>query len=90
VAMAAALAERIDSHPSYELMAPNPLSLVTFRHIGGDAENERIRDAINDGGEAYVTHTRVKDQTVLRIAIGAVRTEQRHIDALYEQLANMA
>ena len=90
VEMAKALAERIDAHPSYELVAPTPLSLVTFRHTGGDEANERIRDTINGDGDAYLTHTRLADRTVLRIAIGAVRTEQRHIDALFDRLDSLA
>jgi aromatic-L-amino-acid decarboxylase len=90
VEMAQALALRIDAHPSYELVAPTPLSLVTFRHVGGDADNERVRDTINADGDAYLTHTKLTDQTVLRIAIGSVRTEQRHVDAIYDRLDSLA
>jgi len=90
VVMAKDLEAKLAAHPSYEIVAPTPLSLVTFRHVGGDAENERIRDAINDGGKAYLTHTKLGDHVVLRVAIGAVRTEQRHVDAMYEQLADLA
>ena len=88
--MANDFAAKIEAHPSYELVAPTSLSLVTFRHVDGDEANERIRDAINTGGEAYITHTRLNDQTVLRMAIGAVRTEQHHVDALYNLLAMLA
>jgi aromatic-L-amino-acid decarboxylase len=90
VVMAKDLEAKLAAHPSYEIVAPTPLSLVTFRHVGGDAENERIRDAINDGGKAYLTHTRLNDDVVLRVAIGAVRTEQRHVDAMYQLLADLA
>lgn len=90
VEMAKNFEARIEAHPQYEIVAPTPLSLVTFRHIGGDADNERIRDAINDGGESYITHTKLNDQVVLRLAIGAVRTEQRHVDATYNLLAALA
>ena len=90
VAMAKAFEEKINAHPEYEVVAPTTLSLVTFRHVGGDADNERIRDAINNGGEAYITHTKLNDQVVLRLAIGAVRTEQRHVDACYTLLATLA
>lgn len=90
VAMARDLDARIAAHPRYEIVAPTTLSLVTFRHVGGDADNERIRDAINDGGRAYLTHTRLGDRTVLRVAIGASRTEQRHVDALYEMLDELS
>jgi len=90
VAMARDFEAKIVAHPQYELAATTTLSLVTFKHVGGDAENERIRDAINDGGEAYLTHTKLNDEVVLRLAIGAVRTEQRHIDAIYGLLAQLA
>lgn len=90
VEMANSFAAKIESHPQYELVAPLSLSLVAFRHVDGDGETERIRDAINSGGEAYITHTRLNDQMVLRVSIGAVRTEQRHIDALYSLLAALA
>ena len=90
VEMANDFANKIEAHSSYELVAPTSLSLVTFRHVGGDTENERIRDAINSGGEAYLTHTRLNDQTVLRMAIGAVRTEQSHVDSLYDLLDSVA
>jgi len=90
VEMAKGFEEKIAAHPSYEVVAPTPLSLVTFRHIGGDADNERIRDVINHGGQAYLTHTKLHDQIVLRLAVGAVRTEQRHVDAIYDLLNDLA
>ena len=90
VEMAKNLDARIAAHPDYEIVAPTALSLVTFRHIGGDRDNERIRDQINESGRAYVTHTRVGDQTVLGIAVGAVRTEARHVDDLWELLTELA
>lgn len=90
VEMAKNFEAKLSAHQSYEVVAPTPLSLVTFRHRGGDAENERIRDAINDGGRAYVTHTKLDDHIVLRASIGAVRTEQRHVDALFDLLDELA
>lgn len=90
VEMANGFAERIDAHSKYELVAPPSLSLVTFRHVGGDAETERVRDAINESGDAYLTHTKLNDTTALRLAIGAVRTEQRHVDAVFSLLNSLA
>ena len=90
VEMAQRFAARIGAHPSYELVAPAPLSLVTFRHVGGDSENERIRDAVNASGRAYLTHTKLDERIVLRVAVGSVNAEQRHVDALYDLLASLA
>lgn len=90
VEMAKDFEAKIAAHQSFEIVAPTPLSLVTFRHTGGDADNERIRDAINDGGNAYVTHTKLDGNVVLRLAIGAVRTEQRHIDDVFDLIVGLA
>ncbi len=90
VALACDLDARLASHPAFEIVAPTRFSLVTFRHVGGDAENERIRDAINASGRAYVTHTVLDGRIVLRAAIGAVRTEARHVNALAELLESLA
>lgn len=90
VEMAKGFEAKIAAHPKYEVVAPTPLSLVTFRHTGGDADNERLRDAINSGGQAYLTHTKLDDQIVLRLAIGAARTEQRHVDAIFDLLDELA
>ena len=87
--MAQAFDARIAAHPSYEIVAPTRLSLVTFRHVGGDEENERIRDEINASERAYVTHTSLNGQMVLCVAIGAVRTEQRHVDDLVELVESL-
>lgn len=90
VEMAEGFAAKIDAHPKYELVAPVSLSLVAFRHVDGDAATERIRDAINSDGEAYLTHTKLAGATALRVSIGAVRTEQRHVDAIYDLLDSLA
>ncbi len=90
VAMAKVLDARLRAHPSYEISAPTTLSLVTFRHVGGDAETQRVLDAINADGAAYLTHTKLSERLALRAAIGAVRTEQRHVDALIERLDALA
>ncbi len=90
VEMASEFADRLVQHRSYELVAPPSLSLVTFSHVDGGAANERIRDAINSSGKAFLTHTKLDERIVLRLAIGAVRTEQRHLDALWDQLNELA
>ena len=37
--------------PRFELAAPVPLSLVCFRHRGGDAVNQQILDTLNASGK---------------------------------------
>lgn len=58
-----------------------------------DARTLRLRDAINDSGRAYLTHTSApidgRDSIILRVAIGAGTTRREHVDALYELLRGL-
>jgi aromatic-L-amino-acid decarboxylase len=83
VAWAARLATQVTAHPDFELAAPNPLSLVCFRHRGGEAVNRGILDALNASGRLYLTHTKVDGLYTLRLAIGGAQTEWRHVEGAW-------
>lgn len=83
VRLAAGLAERIEAHPRLELAAPATLNLVCFAHVDGDQATEALLRAVNDTGEAYLTHTRLDGRYVVRCSIGQTHTEARHVDALW-------
>ena len=55
-----------------------------------DALNERLLEAVNATGEVFLSHTRIGGRYAIRVAIGHVRTEERHVrrawDLLNEQL----
>ena len=77
------------------MVAPTPLSVVCFRWLGAglsaedaDRANEKILDAVNLSGEAYLSHTKLGGRTVLRLAIGNVRTEERHVKKAWNQILN--
>ena len=81
----------LEADPRFEIAAPTPLSVVCFRAVpsrGGDADrlNEAVMDAVNATGEAYLSHTKLRGKTTLRLAIGNVRTEERHVRRAYERL----
>lgn len=69
----------VEEDPAFEVAAPHPVNLVCFRHIGGDDVNQRIMDTVNESGEVFFTHTVLDGQLTLRMAIGAERTEERHV-----------
>jgi aromatic-L-amino-acid/L-tryptophan decarboxylase len=77
----------VDSHPDFERMAPVPFSVVCFRArpAGGnagtdlDSFNERLLDAVNATGEVFLSHTRLQNSYVLRLAIGNLGTNESHI-----------
>ena len=83
----------VEQDPAFEVVAPSPLSVVCFRWRGqglsaedADRANEKILDAVNLSGEAYLSHTRLGGRTVLRLAIGNVRTEERHVKKAWAQI----
>ena len=89
VALASEFAQWVAGDPRFELSSVR-LSLVCFRLAAGDAATEALMTAVNGSGEAYLSHTRVGDRFTLRLAIGATRTERRHVRAVWELLARTA
>ena len=41
---------------------------------------------LNDSGRVFLTHTRVKDMFVLRLAVGNIRTERRHVEHAWQAI----
>jgi len=41
---------------------------------------------VNASGDAYLSHTRLNDRTVLRLAIGNVGTAERHVARAWQLL----
>jgi aromatic-L-amino-acid/L-tryptophan decarboxylase len=76
----------IDEHPDFERTAPAPFSTVCFRAAPPavpeeelDGLNERLLRAANASGECFLSHARVGGQFCLRLAVGNIRTEERHV-----------
>jgi aromatic-L-amino-acid/L-tryptophan decarboxylase len=74
----------------FEIVAPHPLSLVTFRLRSGDEATMALMHHVNASGELYLTHTSVNGQQALRLAIGGARTQRRHVRAAWIALAAAA
>jgi aromatic-L-amino-acid decarboxylase len=86
VELAQHFAARVAADDRLELLAPHPLALVTFRFRAGDEATRTAMTRINSSGQAYLTHTLVNGNIALRLAIGAPKTERRHVDAVFEAL----
>jgi aromatic-L-amino-acid decarboxylase len=90
VRLARELSDRVTADPRLELAAPTNLNLVCFRHVAGDEATEALHRALNATGRVYLTHTRLAGRYVLRASIGAWTTEQRHVDALWRLVDELA
>lgn len=80
----------VEKSNSFELAAPAPLNLVCFRHVGGDAINESLLEALNATGRLYLTHTSLGGKYTLRMSIGQTRTQERHLAAAWQEIQQLA
>ena len=86
VALAQEFAGWVKTHPDFELAAPAPLNLVTFRHRGGDEVNRQLLDRLNASGDLYLSHTMLRGRFTLRMSIGQTTTERRHVEAAWRRI----
>ena len=89
----------VDAEPDWERLAPVPFSTVCFRHVPPglvgnksalNAHNAAIMDAVNRTGEVFLSHTKLRGRFTIRLAIGSLRTERRHVDRAWELLRTAA
>jgi aromatic-L-amino-acid decarboxylase len=97
IRLAALFRSWVEADPGFEVSAPSPFSLVCFRaRFPGttpeeaDRRNEALLDAVNASGEAYLSHTKLRGRTTLRLAIGNIRTEERHVRRAWDLLREAA
>jgi aromatic-L-amino-acid decarboxylase len=96
VAFAQTLAAAIRAEAGWRVVAPHPLSVVCFRHERGDdaavedARNLAIVDAVNAGGEAFVSTTKLAGRVAIRVAIGNERTTADDVAAVWRLLREAA
>jgi aromatic-L-amino-acid decarboxylase len=88
--LAQLFAEWVDASTDFVRVAPVPFSVVCFRADADDAFNERLLEAVNARGEVFLSHTRLQDRFVLRLAIGNLRTTEAHVARAWALLQEAA
>jgi aromatic-L-amino-acid decarboxylase len=90
--------EWVDAAPDFERMAPIPFSVVCFRAVpaevrGNEAAldelNSRLVDEVNQGGDIFVSHTRLNGHFVIRLAIGNLHTTEHHVRHAWSLVCNL-
>jgi aromatic-L-amino-acid decarboxylase len=104
IKLAADFAGWVDAEPDAERMASVPFSTVCFRwrparFAGREAEmdigivldelNEQLLQRLNATGEVFLSHTRLEDRFTLRLAVGNLRTERRHVKRAWELIRSI-
>ncbi len=94
VRLAELFAELLSPDARFELAAPGRLGLVCFRFVGSDDENRELLEAVNSGGEIFLTHTVIpvggKEKYVLRFATGSISTREEHVRRAWEIICSAA
>ena len=85
----------VDAHDAFQRLAPVPFSVVCFRACPGeladdraalDGLNARLLDGVNATGDVFLSHTRLDGRFALRMAVGHIRTTERHVARAWELL----
>jgi aromatic-L-amino-acid decarboxylase len=96
-ALARQFADWVRANPEWEVVAPVPFSLVCCRYAPSGVHEEvlnelnaRILTEVNATGEVFLSHTKLDGRYVLRLAVGNIRTEERHVRRAWELLESAA
>jgi aromatic-L-amino-acid decarboxylase len=83
----------VDADGNFERVAPVHFSVVCFRAQPPtlppdqrDRFNEQLVEAVNATGEIFLSHTRLENGVVIRLAIGNLHTAQSHVARAWELL----
>jgi aromatic-L-amino-acid decarboxylase len=90
VRLAALFEEWVRDEPGWTIEAPRPFSLVCFRLDASDEANEELLRRVNESGEIFLSHTRLRDRFVLRLAIGNARTTEDDVRLAWDVLRREA
>jgi aromatic-L-amino-acid decarboxylase len=85
--LARLFASWVEESGQFELMAPVPFSVVCFRWRPPaaqtddevDGANEQLLETVNKTGEIFVSHTRLNNKFVIRLAVGNLHTTEVHV-----------
>lgn len=82
----------LEARPDMELLAPLRMSTVCFRALPPnsstdlDEYNKALMDRINERGNFFLTHTRLREIFTLRIVISSYHMDRATVDRLLEEL----
>jgi aromatic-L-amino-acid decarboxylase len=93
------LEEEIRRDPDFELLAPVNFSTVVFRFKPqkdrlSDTDlnqlNEQLLDAVNRTGEAFLSHTKLRDKFAIRLTIGNLKATWKDVNQAWKLLQRKA
>jgi aromatic-L-amino-acid/L-tryptophan decarboxylase len=95
IRLAQQFAAWVDADPDFERLAPAPFSVVCFRWTPADAvlsddeldaANEQLINLLNETGDVFLSHTRLRGRLAIRLAIGNLNTTDDHVRRVWDLL----
>uniref|UniRef100_A0A1J3G4N7 Tyrosine decarboxylase 1 n=1 Tax=Noccaea caerulescens TaxID=107243 RepID=A0A1J3G4N7_NOCCA len=87
----------VSQDPNFEVITPRIFSLVCFRIVPTDNDekkcnnrNRELLKAVNSSGKLFISHTALSGKIVLRCAIGAPLTEEKHVKEAWKVIQEEA
>jgi aromatic-L-amino-acid decarboxylase len=87
IELAQRFAALVDAAEGWEVAATRSFSVVCFTGPGDDVA---LLDAVNESGEAFLSHAVLDGRYVLRLAVGGMLTTEADIDRTWEVLQREA
>ncbi len=91
--LARLLADKVEASSDWELAADVPFALVCFRTRKEGLTNEqqdtltgKILERVNSSGGAFLSHTKLNGRFAIRLSVGSIRVEERHITRVWKLL----
>ena len=84
------LVDWIKADARFELAAPIVMPVICLRFSSSDESNSQIVERINASGRAYLTQTKLRGRTVMRIGLGNVLTTEEHLRKAWELIQETA
>ena len=98
IRLASIFEEGINKSELFELVVPRTLTVVVFRFVPPDQQdqfdlnvlNEKLLENINKTGEIFLSHTLAGDKFVLRFVCSQTYVEQKHVEKAVKVITESA
>ncbi|KAJ0265500.1 Phenylacetaldehyde synthase [Hirschfeldia incana] len=98
IKLAKVFEQLVSQDPNFEVITPQNFSLVCFRMVptdGNDEEkcndrNRELLEAVNSSGKLFIIHTALSGKIFLRFSIGAPLTEEKHVKEAWKVIQEEA
>ena len=97
IALAKEFAEWMKAENDFEILAPINFSTICFRYNPGSKSenelniiNENLLENINKSGKIFLSHTKLNGKFVIRLTIGSIRQERKHVEEAFQIIKQTA